>query len=50
MGDQLLPLPLTERSVHLCVGHAADFFGRRSLAYAMDGQNLAGRRRALAKP
>jgi hypothetical protein len=36
MGDQLLPLPLTGRSVHLCVGHAADFFCRRSLADAMD--------------
>jgi hypothetical protein len=39
MGDQLLPLPLTERSAHLCV----DFFGRRSLADALDGPGRAGR-------
>jgi hypothetical protein len=43
MGDQLLPLSLTERSVHLCVDMQRIFFCRRSLADAMDGQGLAGR-------
>jgi hypothetical protein len=37
MGDQLLPLLLTKRSVHLCVDMPPDFFTRRSLADAMDG-------------
>jgi hypothetical protein len=43
MGDQLLPLPLTEAQRPPLRGHAADFFGRRFLADAMDGQCLAGR-------
>ena len=37
MDDQLLPLPLTGRSVHLCVDMQRIFFGRRSLANALDG-------------
>ena len=43
MGDRLLPLPLTERSVHLCVDMQAGFFGRRPPADAMDGQSPARR-------
>jgi hypothetical protein len=42
MGDQLLPLPLTERSVYLCV-EMQRIFSAGSLADAMDGQDLAGR-------
>jgi hypothetical protein len=42
MSDQLLPLPLIEHRLALR-GHAADIFGRRSLADAMDGQGLASR-------
>ena len=45
MGDRLLPLPLTERSVHLR-GYATDFLGGRFLADALDGQGLAGHNRA----
>jgi hypothetical protein len=41
VGDQLLPLPLIERTVRLC-GYAVDFFGRRSLADDMDGEGIAG--------
>src|SRR5271166_372891 len=42
MGDQLLPFALTERSVRLCVDMQRIFFGRRSVADAVDGQSIAG--------
>lgn len=42
MGDQLLPLSLTERTVH-CAWTCSGFFGRRFLADAMDGRGLASR-------
>jgi hypothetical protein len=43
MGDQLLPLSLTGRSVHLCVDMQRILFCRRSLANALDGSGLADR-------
>jgi hypothetical protein len=44
MGDQLLPLPLTERTVHLCVDMQRIFSPEGHVADAMDVQGLAGRR------
>jgi hypothetical protein len=49
MGDQLLLLPLTERSVHLCVDMQR-IFSTQVLADAMDGQGLAGRGGAREPP
>ena len=48
MGDQLLLLPLTERSVHLCVDMQR-IFSTQVLADAMDGQGLAGRGRTAGQ-
>ena len=41
MGDRLLPLPLTERSVHLCVDMQRIFSA--TVADGLDGQGLASR-------
>ena len=49
MGDQLLLLPLTERSVHLCVDMRR-IFSTQVLADAMYGQGLAGRGGAREPP
>jgi hypothetical protein len=43
MGDQLLPIPLTEHSVHLCVDMQRIFSADGAVANAMDGQGHADR-------
>jgi hypothetical protein len=44
MGDALLPFPLTQQSVHLCVDMQRIFSADGLMAGALDGKSPAGRR------